>query len=92
MRADSSPWTTTASLAPAGSKSRLSTLAGVATLELRRGTRVVRRVSGAVTAGRNTLSIKAPRKRGRHTLALTVTGGGQSVTDSARLTVKRRPA
>jgi FG-GAP-like repeat len=70
----------------------VSTLAGVATLELRRGSRVLARASDAVAAGRNALSIKAPRKRGRYTLALTVTGGGQSVTDSARLTVKRRPA
>jgi hypothetical protein len=45
--------------------------------------------------GRRTLSdrrLTALRKRGRDTLALTVTGGGESVTDSARLTVKRRPA
>jgi hypothetical protein len=78
----------------AGKRLRLrfvSTIAGVATLELRRGTRTVRRVSGTVVAGRNTLALRAPRKRGRYTLALTVTGGGQTATDSARLTVMRRP-
>jgi hypothetical protein len=82
------------SSARAGKRVRLrfvSTLPGVATLELRRGTRVVRRVSDTVAAGRNVLALRAPRKRGRYRLTLTVTGGGQTVTDSARLTVKRRP-
>jgi hypothetical protein len=70
----------------------VSTLAGVATLELRRGKRVVSTLSDAAEVGRTTLTLRAPRKRGRYTLALTVTGAGQTVTDTARLTVKRRPA
>jgi VCBS repeat protein/FG-GAP repeat protein len=80
--------------ARAGKRIRLryvSTMAGVVTLELRRGTRVVRRIGETVSAGRNTLALRAPRKRGRYTLALTVTAGGQTVTDSARLTVARAP-
>jgi VCBS repeat protein len=70
----------------------VSTTAGVATLELRRGTRPVRRVSVAVEPGLNTARLAVPRKRGRYTLALTVTGVGQTVTDAARLTVVRRSA
>jgi hypothetical protein len=68
----------------------VSTLAGVATLELRRGKRVVRRISDTVTAGRNVLTLRAPRKRGRYTLTLTVTGGGQTDTDVMKLVARRR--
>jgi hypothetical protein len=70
----------------------VSTMAGVATLELRRGTRPLRRIAVAVEPGVNTLRIATPRRRGRYTLALSVSGAGQTATDTARLTVKRRPA
>ena len=76
----------------AGKRLRLryvSTMDALVTVELRRGTRVVRRFTATAVAGRNTLTFRPPG-RGRYTLALTAVAGDQRVTDTARLTVLRR--
>ena len=49
----------------------MSTMDALVTVELRRGTRVVRRLTATAVAGRNTLSLPVPARRGRYTLALT---------------------
>jgi hypothetical protein len=60
------------------------------TVELRRGERVLKRLDRTGTLGRNTITLRAPRKRGRYTLVLTAAAGGQSATDRATLSVARR--
>jgi hypothetical protein len=79
--------------ARAGKRLRLryvSTMDALVTIELRRGTRVVRRFTATAVAGRNTLTLRVPARRGRYTLALTAVASDQRVTDSARLNVTRR--
>ena len=66
-----------------------STLAARVTVELRRGTRVARRARATAKAGRNTISLRAPKAGGRYTVALTAVAGDQRVTDTGRLTVAR---
>jgi hypothetical protein len=68
----------------------VSTMDALVIVELRRGSRVVRRLTATAVAGRNTLMLRVPARRGRYTLALTAVAGDQRVTDSARLTVTRR--
>jgi hypothetical protein len=65
----------------------VTTVAGRATLALRRGKKTLARRSMHAKAGRNTLTLKMPRKRGRYTLVLTARAGGQTATDRARVTV-----
>jgi VCBS repeat protein len=70
----------------------VSTMDALVTVQLKRGRRVVRRLTATAVAGRNTLSLRVPTRRGRYTLGLTAVGGDQRVTDTARLTVIRRRA
>jgi hypothetical protein len=65
----------------------VTTMAGRVTVALRRGKKTVARRSMNGKVGRNTLTLKVPRKRGRYTLMLTASSGGQTATDRARLTV-----
>ncbi|MDX6697877.1 MAG: virginiamycin lyase [Solirubrobacteraceae bacterium] len=66
-----------------------STLAGTATLEVRRGTRRVARVSGRVRRGRNSLTVPRLSTAGRYTLRLTATAATQTSTDTSPLVVTR---
>ena len=68
----------------------VSTTGAVVRVELRRGRTLVRRLAATAVAGRNVLALRAPARPGRYTLALMATGGGETVTDTARLTVTRR--
>ena len=67
----------------------VSTMPAVVTVELRRGTSVIRRLSAAAVAGRNVLSA-SPGATGALRVGATAVTGDQRVTDSARLTVLRR--
>jgi hypothetical protein len=78
--------------ARAGGRLRLryvSTMDALVTVELRRGRRLVRRLSMAAVAGRNVLTLRVPARRGRYRLTLTAVAGDQRVTDAARLRVRR---
>ena len=66
----------------------VTTVAGQATVTLLRGKKTVARRSMNAKAGRNTLTLKVPRKAGRYTLVLTASAGAQTATDRARLTVR----
>jgi hypothetical protein len=68
----------------------VSTMDALVTVQLRRGRRVVRRLTATAVAGRNTLTLRVPARRGRYTLALTAVAADQRVTDSARLDVRPR--
>jgi hypothetical protein len=58
------------------------------TIEVRRGRRRVAQARSNVGVGRAVMRLRAPT-RGRYTLVLTASGGGQTATDQARLTVGR---
>ena len=68
----------------------VSTLAGVATLEVVKAGQVIASVSDAIAAGRSTLRLRNLPARGPYSLRLTVTGGGQTVSDTASLLVRKR--
>jgi hypothetical protein len=57
------------------------------TIELRRGRRLITRVTRTAAAVANRLVVRAPRARGRYTLTLTAVAGSSRATDKARLTV-----
>jgi hypothetical protein len=65
----------------------VTTVAGRVTVALRRGKKTVARKSISAKAGRNTVTLKVPRKAGRYTVVLTARAGTQAATDRARLTV-----
>jgi uncharacterized protein DUF4394 len=67
----------------------VTTVQALVTLELRRGSRRVARVADQVGPGRARLSFARLPRRGRYTLRLTAAAGGETVTDTARLTVRR---
>jgi hypothetical protein len=73
----------------------LSTDAAAATLEIRKGSRVIARVKAAARSGRNTIkwSGKAGRKKvaaGKYTLKLSAKAAdGQTATSNTKLTLKR---
>lgn len=56
-------------------------------VEVRRGRRLLTRITRAASGGANTLVVRAPRARGRYTLALTAVAGTRRATDKAGLTV-----
>ncbi len=75
----------------------LSTVAAAATLDIRRGTRRIARVTSRAKAGRNRITWNGKEGRkaaraGRYTLTLTLRAGGQTATDrvAATLTPARR--
>ena len=67
----------------------VATVPATVTLAVRHGNRTVKRIGDRAKAGRNRLTLRAPRAPGRYTLALQASAGGQSATDSVPLTVKR---
>lgn len=67
----------------------VTTLAARITLDLRRGSRRVARVSRRVRRGRARITLRRLPARGRYTLRMTATAGGQTVRDRARLRVTR---
>jgi glycerophosphoryl diester phosphodiesterase len=62
------------------------------TLEIRRGTRVITRRSVEADAGRDTITVRAPRKRGDYRVQLAATLGNVTARDDAPLDVRRRAA
>jgi uncharacterized protein DUF4394 len=58
-------------------------------LQLRKGTKVVKRVTKTVNAGRTTLRLSNLPKAGRYTLRLVAKAGSRTVTDTAKLTIRR---
>lgn len=66
----------------------VSTLAADVTVEIRKGSRVIKRQLARARAGRNKLTIRN-LPRGRFTLRLRAFITGQTSTDTARLTVTR---
>jgi Domain of unknown function (DUF4394) len=67
----------------------VTTLAARITLDVRRGSRRVARVSRQVRRGRARITLRRLPARGRYTLRMTATAGGQTVRDRARLRVTR---
>jgi uncharacterized protein DUF4394 len=65
------------------------TLRSSVTLQLRKGTKVVKRVTKTVKAGRTTLKLTKLPKAGSYTLRLVAKAGSTTVTDTARLTIRR---
>ena len=66
-----------------------TTLGCVATLEIRKGSRRVRRVSDTVDEGRSSLTFRRLPKRGRYKIRLTAQTETEKVTDTASLRVRR---
>jgi Domain of unknown function (DUF4394) len=67
----------------------VTTIAARITLDVRRGSRRVARVSGRVRRGRAQLALRRLPARGRYTLRLTAVVAGQTARDTARLRVTR---
>jgi Domain of unknown function (DUF4394) len=67
----------------------VTTMAARITLDVRRGSRRVARVSRRVRHGRAQIALRRLPGRGRYTLRLTAVAAGQTVRDSARLRVTR---
>jgi len=68
----------------------ITTKAGTATLQIRRGAKVIKKTTQPVGAGRATLRITKLPKAGTYTLRLSLRSGSRTVTDSSTLTVRRR--
>jgi Domain of unknown function (DUF4394) len=67
----------------------VTTLAARITLDVRRGSRGVARVSRQVRRGRARIILRRLPSRGRYSLRMTATAGGQTVRDRATLRVTR---
>jgi uncharacterized protein DUF4394 len=65
------------------------TLRSSVTLQLRKGTKVVKRVTKTVKPGRTTLKLSNLPKAGSYTLRLVAKAGSKTVTDTAKLTIRR---
>jgi hypothetical protein len=65
------------------------TLRSSVTLQLRKGTKVVNRVTKTVDAGRTTLKLSKLPKAGSYTLRLVAKAGSNTATDTAKVTIRR---
>jgi hypothetical protein len=65
------------------------TLRSAVTLQLRKGTKVVKRLTKTVKPGRTTLRLSNLPKAGSYTLRLVAKAGAKTVTDTAKLTIRR---
>ena len=68
----------------------VSTASAAVEVAVLRGRRTVARASGRAKVRRNRLTLRAPRKTGRYTLALKATADDRNATDRVRLTVRKR--
>jgi uncharacterized protein DUF4394 len=64
------------------------TLRSSVTLQLRKGTKVVKRVTKTVEPGRTTLKLSNLPKAGSYTLRLVAKAGSDTVTDTAKLNIR----
>jgi hypothetical protein len=67
----------------------VSTTAATISLDVRKGTKSVRKVAATVKTGRNRIKITKLPAAGKYTLRLTATAGSQKATDSGGLTLRR---
>ena len=66
-----------------------TTLACVVTLEIRKGSKRVRRVSDSVRAGRGALTFRRLPAAGRYSLRLTARTATERVRDTVKLRIRR---
>ena len=67
----------------------VSTIPATISLDVRKGTKSVRKVAATVKAGRNRIKITKLPAAGKYTIKLTATAGAQRTTDSGTLTLRR---